>query len=239
MNRLPRIVLPALAILALGAGTASAQSVPSPFRYIETKSSIEITAGYLVTDPEISLNDSVKAEFGPQSAPIVSLGYTRRLGGPLSANVRASFSPGERKVISAAEAQNGDFEDALETGETVSAPLAMLEGGLRFHVTGDRAFRGFAPYLGVSGGLVTELGDADEAETRIPTDEQFEFGPAFAVGASAGVDWFATRRLSLRTELNFRLWRLSAPEGFATGRNAEINEWKGNPAVSLGAAFHF
>ncbi|HEY0038025.1 MAG TPA: hypothetical protein VGB66_15110 [Longimicrobium sp.] len=239
MNRLPRIALPALAILALGAGSASAQTVSSPFRYIETKNSLEITAGYLFTDPELSLNDDVAAEFGPQSAPMISLRYNRRLGGPISANVTAGFSPSERKVISAAEGQGGEFVDALETGETVDAPLVMLEGGIRLHVTGDRTFRGFAPFVGATGGVAAELGGAEDAETRLPTDEQFDFGPAFAVGANAGVDYFATRRLSLRTELSYRIWRLAAPEGFATGRNADINEWKGNAGISVGAAFHF
>lgn len=239
MTRLSRTVLPALAILALGAGRAQAQTVPSPFRYIETKSSLEISGGYLFTDPTLAVNDSVSAEFGPQSAPLISARYSRRFGGPISGDVTLSFSPSERKVITAAEGLDSVFASAIDTGDRVSAPLLMLEGGLRFHLTGDRTFRGFAPFLMATGGVATEVGGTSSEEGAIPPDERFDFGPAFAVGAGTGLDWFPTRRFSLHTELSYRIWRLSVPEGFATGRNADIDEWNGNAGVSVGAAFHF
>jgi hypothetical protein len=240
MNRLSRTLFPALAILALAAGTASAQSVTSPFRYIERKSSIEVTAGYLFTDPELAIfEDSIAAEFGPRSAPMVSARYNRRFGGPLSGNVTLSFIPSERKVISAAEGQDSVFVTALETGDVVSAPILMLEGGVRFHLTGDRTYRGLAPFVMATGGLATELGGTAAAERALPEDERFDFGPSFAVGAGAGLDWFLTQRVSLHSELTYRIWRMSVPEGFATRRNAEITEWNGNAGVSLGAAFHF
>lgn len=239
MNRLPRILLPALALLALGAGAAQAQTVPSPFRYIETKSSVELMGGYLFTDPELALDDSTTAEFGPQSAPMITLRYSRRLGGPVSGNVGFSFLPSERRVYSAVEGQDSVFLGIIDTGETVSAPIAMLEAGIRFHITGDRTYRGIAPYLMGTGGLAAELGGAAGAEKDLPDDERFDFGPAFAVGAGAGVDWFLSPRLSLRSELSYRIWRLSVPRGFGSNRNAQIDEWNGNAGVSVGAAFHF
>jgi hypothetical protein len=236
MNRISRIVL---AILALSAGTASAQSVPSPFRYIERPSSVEILGGYLFTDPTVEIDSLRSAEFGAQSAPMVTARFNRRLGGPLSGNVGLSFIASDRKVISAAEGQDSAFVQPLETGETVSAPILMLEGGLRFHVTGDRTYRGFAPFLAVTGGVATELGGTAGAERELPEDERFDFGPAFAVGGAAGLDVFLSQRVSLRTELSYRIWRLGVPQGFATGRNADIDVWKGNAGVSVGAAFHF
>lgn len=239
MNRLSRTLLPALALLALGAGAAQAQTVPSPFRYIETKSSVEVMGGYLFTDSELALNDSLAADFGPRSAPMITARFSRRFGGPISGNVALSFIPSERRVISAAEGQDSVFVRPIDTGETVSAPIAMLEAGIRFHITGDRTYRGIAPYLTATGGLATEIGGAEGGEEDLPDDERFDFGPAFAVGAGAGVDWFLTPRFSLRTELSYRIWRLSVPEGFATNRNADIDEWNGNAGVSVGAAFHF
>ncbi|HEX8359197.1 MAG TPA: hypothetical protein VF613_03700, partial [Longimicrobium sp.] len=190
MNRFSRTVLPALAILALAAGTAQAQSVPSPFQYIERKSSVEIMGGYLFTDPTIEIDSLRSAEFGPRSAPLISARYNRRFGGPLSGDVTFSFIPSERRVISAAEGQDSVFVEPLETGETVSAPILMLEGGLRFHLTGDRTYRGFAPFLVATGGLVSEIGGTADAEEDLPEDERFDFGPAFAVGAGAGLDVF-------------------------------------------------
>ncbi len=239
MNRLSRTLLPALALLALSAGAAQAQTVPSPFRYIEPKSSVEIMGGYLFTDSELAVNDSTTAEFGPQSAPMITARVNRRFGGPISGNVALSFIPSERRVISAAEGQDSVFVDVIDTGETVSAPIAMLEAGIRFHITGDRTYHGFAPYVMATGGVAAEIGGAAGGEKDLPDDERFDFGPAFAVGAGTGVDWFLTRRFSLRTELSYRIWRLTAPQGFATNRTADIDEWNGNAGVSVGAAFHF
>jgi hypothetical protein len=239
MNRLSRTLLPALALLALAAGAAQAQTVPSPFRYIDKKSSVEVTGGYLFTDPELAVNDSITAEFGPRSAPMITARYNRRFGGPISGNVALSFVPSERRVISAAEGQDSSFVGVIDTGETVSAPIAMLEAGVRFHLTGDRTWRGLAPYLMGTGGVAAEIGGAEGGEKDLPDDERFDFGPAFAVGAGTGIDWFPTPRFSLRTELSYRIWRLAVPEGFAANRNADINEWNGNAGVSVGAAFHF
>jgi hypothetical protein len=239
MNRFSRTVLPALAILILAAGSASAQTIPSPFRYIERKSSVEILGGYLFTSPTIELDSLRSAEFGPRSAPMVGARFNRRFGGPLSGDLTLSFIPSERKVISAAEGQDSIFTEPLETGDVVSAPIVMLEGGLRFHLTGDRTYRGFAPFLGVTGGLAAEVGGTAAEERALPEDERFDFGPAFALGGAAGLDVFLSQSLSLRTELSYRLWRLGVPEGFATSRNADIDVWKGNAGVSVGAAFHF
>ncbi|HLL81477.1 MAG TPA: hypothetical protein VK420_02455 [Longimicrobium sp.] len=239
MNRLSRTLLPALALLALGAGAAQAQTVPSPFRYVDTKSSVEVMGGYLFTDSELAVTDSITAEFGPRSAPMITARFNRRFGGPISGNVALSFIPSERRVISAAEGQDSVFVGVIDTGETVSAPIAMLEAGVRFHVTGDRTYRGLAPYVMGTGGLATEIGGAAGGEKDLPDDERFDFGPALAVGAGAGLDWFPSRRFSLRTELSYRIWRLTVPEGFASNRNADIDEWNGNAGVSVGAAFHF
>lgn len=236
MNRFSRIVL---AILVLAAGAASAQSVPSPFRYIERQSSVEILGGYLFTDATIEIDSLRSAEFGARSAPMVTARFNRRFGGPLSGNLGLTFVASDRKVISAAEGQDSVFVGPLETGETVSAPILMLEGGLRFHITGDRTFRGFAPFVAATGGIATEVGGRAGAERELPKDERFDFGPAFAVGGAAGLDVFLSQRMSLRTELSYRIWRLGVPEGFATARNADIDVWKGNAGVSVGAAFHF
>jgi hypothetical protein len=235
MNRLTRIVLPALAILA--AGAAQAQTVPSPFRYVETRNALEVTGGYLFLNPDLELSDTTSAEFGPRSAPSAMLRYQRRFGGPLSGMIGVGFSPSERKVISAAEGQDSAFVQALETGETVSAPILMAEAGLRLHLTGDRTFRGMAPYLSAMGGLVSEVGGTGEEEA-LPERERFDFGPAIALGAGAGLDVFLTRRASLQTELTYRLWRMSVPQGFGV-LERDRGRWVGQGGVSVGAAFHF
>ena len=160
MNRLSRTLLPALALLALSAGGAQAQTVRSPFRYIELKSSVEVMGGYLFTDPELAVNDSTPVEFGPRSAPMITARYNRRFGGPISGNVALSFVPSERRVISAAEGQDSAFVGVIDTGETVRAPIAMLEAGIRFHITGDRTYRGLAPYVMRSGGHAAEMAGA-------------------------------------------------------------------------------
>ncbi|HYW09179.1 MAG TPA: hypothetical protein VE913_19625 [Longimicrobium sp.] len=239
MNRISRTAFAVLAALTMGAGHAAAQTVSSPFRYLDRKTSVEAFGGYLFTDAEVTIDTANAAEFGPQSAPVFGVRAARRITGPLSAELMVGFSPSERRIIAAAEGQDSAFTGPLDTGSTVGAPLLMTEAGVRFHLTGDRTYRGFAPFILATGGLVFDVGGASAAEDSLPEDERFDFGPALAVGAGTGADWYLGERLSLRAEASYRLWRMSVPQGFTFRRTGESTEWNGVAGLTLGAAFHF
>lgn len=226
---------------SLGGGSAlRAQSIPSPLRYIEPKQSFGISAGYLFTSPSVEINDA-EIEFGPQSAPMVQARYQIRLGGPLSGEVRALFSPSSRTVYEPTGEQDPQLFVPAAVG---SQDMALLigEAGIVFHLTGPRTWRGLAPFVGGTGGIATDLsrGSDLEEDFDVPETSRYDFGPGFALGLGIGTDWFPSRRLSVRVEAHDRLWQIEAPEGLANRAGSrDVSEWTHNFSVDIGAALHF
>lgn len=208
---------------------AQAQQITSPYRFIEETHSIGAYGGYLLTNPGTP-------EVGPQSAPIFGVRYNLRFTGPLSGEAAVSFSPTHRQIIRS---------DTLilqpePTGETASMALLIAEAGLRFHLTGPRAWRGIAPFVVGTGGLAADLTGRDPAEEElVPVEAQrFRYGPGFAVGVGVGTDLFLSQRLSLRLEVRDHILRIPIPGGLRENLRAE-NQWTNNLGVSLGTALHF
>ncbi|HYJ78427.1 MAG TPA: hypothetical protein VEW03_02400 [Longimicrobiaceae bacterium] len=237
MTRFSRTLLPALAVVALAA-PAAAQEIRSPMRYIEPASSFGLFAGYVFTDSELRLDSLSSVALGPQSAPIFGARYQLRLGGPLSGMVSLGVIPSKREVFLAEPNADSTAITPISTGNTVSAPVVLVETGLLFGITGPRAWNGLAPFAGVTAGVATEVGGTSEAEEDIPDGERYSFGPSIAVGVRLGTDFYLTPRAALRLELVGRLWRESAPGGFLNSRQAKVTEWNGASSVQLGAVFH-
>lgn len=234
-----RTLIATLAFAALcgSARGAAAQSVPSPFRYVETRHTVGFFGGYLLTDPGIAIRET-EVEMGPQSAPLVGVRYGLRFGGPLSGEASLAFSPTERTVFVPSQSPN-PAEQVPQPAGTRDMALLLADAGVVFHLTGDRTWRGLAPFLVGSGGLALDLRGAGEEEESIPETARFDFGPSFAVGAGIGTDWFPTRRLSVRAEVRDRLWQIEAPQGLRPADLRTVSEWTNNVTFSLGAALHF
>jgi hypothetical protein len=231
-TRFKLLSLLTLTAVALAPGL-QAQEITSPYRHIETSHSIGLFAGYLWTD-----RGAEGREIGLESAPLMGLRYSLRLGGPATGEASASFAPSRREIYQRAPgATEGEL---VSTGHTIPTTLMFLEAGVRFQLTGPRTWNGLAPYLGASGGLVTDLGRgaATEEEIELPADQRFRLGPGLAVGVTAGTEWFLTERVSLRFEARNLIWRLTSPAGFNPATGVETR-WTNNPVLSVGGALHF
>ncbi|HEU4561300.1 MAG TPA: hypothetical protein VFS20_25835 [Longimicrobium sp.] len=239
MIRLSRTALAAAALLALAARTGAAQSITSPIRYIEERHGLQPFAGYVFTNPSLALTDSTSVDIGPKSAPIFGVAYQFRLSGPLHLQATASYVASKRDVFLAEASPDSSTITPIATNREANVGIAMIEAGLLFHLTGPRAYRGFAPFIGAKAGYARQVSGGQPDGVEIPSPERFRFGPSFAVTVNAGTDVYVTRRLSLRPELNGRLWRLSAPAGFRAGNQDELVEWKAAPTAQLGAVLHF
>jgi hypothetical protein len=239
MNRITRTALFLLPVLALAARPAGAQGITSHIRYVEQTQRIGPFAGWVFTDPEFTLNDSTTVELGPRSAPIFGVGYQVRASGPLSVAASVGFIPSKRKVFLAEAVNDSAAIRAIDTGREANVGILLLEGGVVFHLTGPRTWRNLAPFVGARVGYARQITGRDSAESTVPSPERYHFGPAFAVGASAGTDFFLARSLSLRLELNGRLLRESAPAGFRASGQSNLKEWNSASSVQLGAAVHF
>lgn len=239
--RLSRTALLAALALVAGARAAGAQTILSPYQHIEPTQSIGVTLGYLLTDPHVSITDSTSVELGHQSAPMIGLRYQVRASGPLSVDVSVSASHGERKLFAPDYNADSTVVTPADLGVNVASTVVMADVGLRFHLTGARTWKGLAPFVAGSGGLVGDIqGTLDEETTaELGATDVFRFGPSFAVGAALGTDWFPRQNASLRVELQGRLWRMQTPTGFLPDRTTEPSEYNPVLGITVGGAIHF
>ena len=219
-----RVSLLLFVLVAVGSPLA-AQAVPSPYRFLEKAQGLGVHAGYLFTD---------HGEFdtGPHSAPIVGIDYRGRFAGPLSGVVSLSYLPSQRTVYG-----QGTNSVVQALGDT-DAHLIQAQAGLEFTVTGARTWNSLAPFVGATAGLIADVSGRSDLETEasLPATQLIELGPSFAVGGSAGTDWFISDRFSVRAAARGHLWRFKTPAGLA---GTEESEWLLNGGGTLGVAFHF
>jgi hypothetical protein len=239
MNLIKRIALPALAVLALAARPAGAQGIQSHIRYVDQAQRLGPFAGWVFTNPNVTLNDSTTAELGPQSAPIFGVSYSMRASGPVSIVASLGYVASTRKVFLAEAINDSLTIRAIDTGREASLGILMLESGVLFHLTGPRTYRNLAPFVGARVGYARQVSGRDTAQASVPETERYRFGPAFAVGANVGTDLFLTHTLSVRMELDGRLWRVSAPAGFRSAGVSKLAEWNNASSARIGAALHF
>lgn len=227
-------------MLALGAGSAAAQQIPSPFRYIEPKQSLGAFVGYLVTEGgEINLLGAPESQLGPRSAPLFGVRYTSRFGGPLSGEIALGLSPGNRTLYETDALLPSDTTQFPVPAGSASTRVLLAEAGIRFHLTGPRTWNNLAPFLLATGGLIGDVAGRSDRDEQIPRPERFRLGPGFALGAGAGLDYFVTSRVSLRAEVRDQIWRVKAPDGLPVPAGEDDTRWTNNLGLSVGTAFHF
>jgi hypothetical protein len=214
-------------LLVLSAASAHAQTIPSPFRYIETKRAITPFIGYLATG-------TGRIDVGPKSAPLLGGRFDLHLTGPLSGQFGLGLVSTERTIHVLPAAS----PDSLEAIGEDKMFLAMAEAGMHFRMTGPRTWRGMAPFAVGSLAVVLDLSGQSELEAELPVDQIFEFGPAFAATLGLGNEFFIGERLSVRAEARDFFWRYTYPAGLVASGVRE-NQWTQNIALTLGASFHF
>lgn len=240
MMRFTRTALLLALALAAGVRAAAAQTIPSPYQHIEQTKSVGVFGGYMFNDPDISLTDSTSLPIGPQPGPLFGVRFQARASGPLSIEAGVGVSPTDRRLFSVTTRADSSFGDPVDLETTVPSTLLMGDVGLRFHLTGARTWNGLAPFVVGTGGLAADVRGTFDEEKDVRKEALFRFGPAFAVGAGFGTDWFPTSNASIRIEAAGRLMRMSTPNAFLGGNpNAERSEWNSAVSISVGGAFHF
>lgn len=225
MRRALSLSLALSAVLAVPS-IGRAQSVPSPYRYVERAQSLGLDAGYLWID-------TGKYDTNPQSGPLIQIQYRGRFAGPVSGVATLGAVPTNRSIYTRASGA----ATATKVDEA-SSLLVMAEAGLRLSITGPRTWHGLQPAIAATGGFVGDLGSRTEIESQLAGDQLVALGPAFAVGVSAGTDWYPTDRLSVRLQAADHLWRRRTPAGLTDSGSRET-EWTHNLGITVGAALHF
>jgi len=201
-----------LALIAVGVASppsASAQTIPSPYAFIEERQEVGLFAGYMSAG-------TGRFGYGPKGGPLFGARYGVELSGPLSLEAAVGTLRGVRDVIDPAQAAGNRV-----VGEA-DVLLTTVDGRLRLSATGNRTWHGLSPFLVIGGGLAFDSAKPSAAEGLLDADEVYEFGTKFFATIGPGVRWFATRRLALRTDAAFSLWQLKTPPGF------------GDPTLGLG-----
>ncbi len=226
-----RVAAPSLALLALLPWTpAAGQSVPSHYRFIETRQEGEIFLTHMAPGTGVF-------DYGP--GPGVALGgrYAIRLAGPVGLEGTVTYLPTQRSLI-----DPGRDEGDRKIGEVESRVLAS-DIRLRFNLTGDRTWRGLAPFAFGGAGIAFDLAGEEAAEETLLLDDRFEFGRPIVGVFGGGVLWLPSGRVQLRADAGVLLWQLRAPKGYRDPsrglEGVDKREWVSGPTFSLGFAYRF
>ena len=197
-QRYPGTVTLALALaLALPASLPAQVGHPpgrSPYR--------DIPKGHAVT-PYVALFGGTGGRFGiaPHDGTVYGLRYDIRTGSALQLGVLFGRGDLERLIV--------DPFVAIE--QRVSGPVdqsvTFLEADLQLNLTGGKTWNRLAPFVAAGVGL-TFPGDT-------PADSSgFELGRKIYFAPHAGVRFFITDRIHLRTDARVVFWKLSYPVTF-------------------------
>lgn len=233
-----RTTLAALAAL-ICAAPLRGQAITSPYDFVETSQGVRAFGSYVFTD-------TGPIGIGPLSSYAAGLGYAIRVSGPFNVDLRAAYMPTTRRVYRLAAADSLDIvadpSAGLEQIGTADLDLLLIDAALRFDITGPRTWYGIQPYALIGAGGVLTVASDNAAEEQLPPDVELRvrFKNGFTGNVGAGIEWHASRRITVIAEARDILWKLNVPAGFfVPGRIIDSEQWVQTAHVSLGAAFRF
>jgi hypothetical protein len=207
-----------------------AQTIPSPYRFIETRQEAGLFGAYMSPG-------TGRFGFGPGPGPAWGARYGLNISGPFGLEGIAGHLSTTREIV-----DPGRVEGDRVVGE-MSSHLVMLEARLRFSLTGDRTWHRIAPYAAMGGGVVFDVSQDNSDEGLILPQDEFNFGTSVLGTLGAGVRWFPWDRFFVRGDLSLVLWRLKTPRGYSDPergfRGVDEKEWVSGPSFSLGLSFRF
>ena len=219
-----------LIVTAVGAGRAGAQTIPSPYTFLERAQEAGAFVGYVTFDKG-------RFGYGPSGGLVLGGRYGVQLAGPVSLEGVLGFVASERDVV------NPGRDEGDRVVGTVDAGMTTVEARIKFSLTGDRAWRGLSPFLVVGAGLVVDAAGISPLDDDLEPADRFEFGTGFLATLGGGTRWFVTDGFALRVDGVFSLWRLDTPPGFsdpARGFAAvEEGEWVRGLGITISGTLHW
>jgi len=228
--RIPFRALGLWAAVTLPPALSAAQSIPSPYRYIETKQEVGLILG------RASVNTG-RFGYGPSGGTIVGLRWGINLSGPMGLEVVGTGIKGSRDVIDPSHAEGNRVVGKADV------LLGTLDGRLRFSLTGDRTWHDLAPFIVAGGGLVFDLSGNQSADSVLDASDQFTVSNSFFGTMGGGVRWMLSERLEVRGDGVFSLWKLKTPPGFSDPTLGFVSvaksEWANGAHFTLSTAIRF
>jgi hypothetical protein len=226
----PAACVAALAILCGPAG-AAAQTVPSPYEFIETRHEVSVFGG-------VATDDRGTLRLGPGGGPIFGARYGFDVTGVFAIETGFSYLMADREVYDP-EVQ----ADEPELLGVADAHVGILDARARLNVTGPRTWNRLAPFLFTGIGIAFDLSGETELDEGLDPTARFEFGPSFVGTFGGGVRWLAGDRFGVRLESMVHFWRIAHPLVFRTReqdpQTVPADEWSTSIAVTIGATYRF
>ncbi|MEX0856267.1 MAG: hypothetical protein WD056_01740 [Gemmatimonadota bacterium] len=225
------LVVPALLALLSVAGGAQAQTITSPYSFIETRHEVTVFGG-------VAGENRGTIELGPGGGPLIGVRYGLALTGTAGIEAALQYIAADRNVYD----PTGDGEEP-EFLELVDHHIALLEARGRFSLTGGRTWHGLAPYVFGGGGLAMSLSGSTDAEEEFGAGSKFTFGPTLTGTVGGGIRWHFGERLGAGLEGSLNLWKIGNPAAFRTFEESlgpvPEDEWTGWSAVTVGVSYRF
>jgi len=231
-----RTTLPLFAGLGIIVGILApagspAQTVPSPYRFIDTRHEVTFLAGAVSSDRGV-------LRLGPGGGPMVGARYAFEITGPAAVEVGLSYMMTDREVYDPTNENSPP-----EFIGTADLNLGLVEGRFRFNLTGSRTWNLLAPYLFGGGGLVFGSTARMAAEDLFPSGSRFTFGPSATFSVGTGTRLIPRDPLSFRVEAGFNLWKIGNPPAFRLLEDeigqVSDGEWPASTSISLGISYRF
>lgn len=223
------LVLASLCALA-SVEAASAQSVPSPYRFFETTHEVSVFGGWLSPGRG-------PFELGPGPGPLMGVRYGLEISGPISAEGTLSYLPTTRNVVDPGRAEGDRI-----IGEA-DAALFIADARVKLSITGRRTWHGLNPFLIAGGGVTVDLSGEQPLDERLLVDDRFEMGTGFVGMAGGGLRWFLSDRIIVRGDALLNLWKLDIPQGWRDPERelgpVGEGEWVSGPAFTFGIGYRF
>jgi hypothetical protein len=211
-------------------GPLTAQTIPSPYTFLETRQEAGLFGG--VMSPGTG-----RFGYGPGQGPAWGVRYGINVSGPFGLEAVVTHSPTQRDII-----DPGRVEGDMVVGD-MPAKVLMIDGRLRFSLTGDRTWHGLSPFVLAGGGVAFDMSKDNSDEEILLSDDRFEFSTTFVGLLGTGVRWFPSERILVRGDLSLSIWRLKTPRGFRDPERAFASvgerEWVSGPSFSLGVGYRF
>jgi hypothetical protein len=208
----------------------AAQTIPSPYRFWETRQEAGPFAGWISPG-------TGRFGYGPAASPLVGARYGLDFPGPLSIEGVVNWIPTTRDVV----------DPRREEGQRVigssDASLLGVDARLKLSLTGQRTWHGLNPFALAGAGLMWDLADPSADEEELEEDDRFELGTAFVGQLGGGLRVFLSDHWIVRTDALLHVWKLDTPAGFRDVSrgfgDVGASEWVNASSVSVGAAYRF
>jgi opacity protein-like surface antigen len=216
--------------LVLAASPAAAQTVQSPYRFIEAGQEMGLFAGF---------HDPGRGQFdlNPGGGLLVGARYAIEAVGPIAVEGVGSYMRGTRRVV---DPRLPESERVI--GESPEE-LFFLDVRLRMSMTGRRTWHGFTPHILVGIGLAVTTRTAGPFDALLRPQDRFSFGTKFTPSIGGGVRYYVNDGWMLRADGVLNLYRIDTPTGFFDSgfgfEGLPEREWIGEKGLSLGLSYVF